>query len=227
MKKGDRSGDPRFVIDYKGTLNPSLVRVPHPLPSPMQVWAKVKAGSTHFLSVDLKQAFWQLPLQEDCQNLTAFYSQLGILMWTRLPMGILIAPETFNREVDIALSKNPNLTNCVREVDDCLLFASSQKELEEQLCDLLKTCRAACMTLAPKKLFYAPPGCSLQYAGMEISSEGAQMSDERAEKLANYPEPTNRKELAAWIGLAAQCNAWSPKVNQASSGMRQLLKKDT
>ena len=57
VKKGDGSGDPRFVIDYKGTLNPALVRVPHPLPSPMQVWAKVKAGSTHFFSVDLKQAF--------------------------------------------------------------------------------------------------------------------------------------------------------------------------
>ena len=81
------------------------------------------------------------------------------------------------------------------------------------------------MTLAPKKLFFAPPGQSLRYAGMKISSEGAQMSDERAEKLANYPEPTNRKELAAWIGLAAQCNSWFPEVNQASSGMRQLLMK--
>ena len=227
VKKGDGSGDPCFVIDYKGSLNPALIRVPHPLPSPMQVWAKVKAGSTHFLSVDLKQAFWQLPLHEDSQKLTAFYSQLGILAWTRLPMGISIAPETFNREVDIALSRNPNLTNCVREVDDCLLFASSQEELEQQFCELLKTCRGARMTLAPKKLFYAPPGHSLHYAGMKISSKGAQMSDERADKLANYPEPSNRKELSTWIGLAAQCNAWFPEVNQASSGMRQLLKKDT
>ena len=30
VKKGDGSGDPRFVIDYKGTLNPSLVLVPPP-----------------------------------------------------------------------------------------------------------------------------------------------------------------------------------------------------
>ena len=41
IKKGDGSGDPRFVIYYKGTLNPSLIRVPHPLPSPMQVWARI------------------------------------------------------------------------------------------------------------------------------------------------------------------------------------------
>ena len=54
----------------------------------------------------------------------------------------------------------------------------------------------------------------------------AEMSDERADKLRSYPEPTNRKELAAWVGLAAQCNSWFPEVNQASYKMRQLLKKD-
>ena len=167
VKKGDGLGDPRFVIDYKGTLNPALVRVPHPLPSPMQVWARVKPGSTHFLSCDLKQAFWQLPLEESCQSLTSFMSTMGILCWKRLPMGISIAPETFNREVDIALSKNPNLTNCVREVDDLLLFASSQEELEEQFCELLKTCRGARMTLAPKKIYYAPPGQVSKVCGDE------------------------------------------------------------
>ena len=226
VKKGDRSGDPRFVIDYKGTLNPMLIRVPHPLPSPMQVWARVKPGSTHFIACDLKAAFWQLPLSEESQGLTSFMSSLGVLAWTRLPMGVSVAPDTFNREVDIAFSRNPRLTNMVREVDDCLLFASSQEELEEQFCELLKTCREARITLAPKKTYYAPPGESLRYAGMKISSEGTQMSDERAEKLATYPEPTNRKELAAWIGLSALCNSWFPEINQASHNMRQLLRKD-
>ena len=128
--------------------------------------------------------------------------------------------------MDIAFSKNPKLTNMVREVDDCLLYVNSQEELEEQFCELLKTCREVRITLAPKKTYYAPPGESLRYAGMKISLEGAQMSDERAEKLATYPEPTNRRELAAWIGLSVQCNSWFPEINQASHGMRQLLKKD-
>ena len=33
VKKGDGSGDPRLVLDYKNTLNKILLRVPHPLPS--------------------------------------------------------------------------------------------------------------------------------------------------------------------------------------------------
>ena len=110
VKKGDGSGSPRLVLDFKHTLNPALVRVQHPLPAPMTVWAKVKPGSTHFLSVDLKNAYWQLPLAEESQKLTAFYSQLGVLAWSRLPMGASIAPEVFNREVDIALAGNPKLS---------------------------------------------------------------------------------------------------------------------
>ena len=56
-------------------------------------------------------------------------------------MGVSVAPDTFNREVDIVFSRNSKLTNMVREVDDSLLYASSQDELEEQFCELLKTCR--------------------------------------------------------------------------------------
>ena len=183
VKKGDGSGDPRLVLDYKETLNPLLIWVPHPLPSPMNVWAKVKPGSTHFIACDLKAAFWQIPLSEESQGLTSFMSSFGILSWKRLPMGISVAPDTFNREVDIAFSKNTKLKNIVREVDDVLIYASSQEELEEQFCELLKTCRGARITLAPKKTYFAGPGESLRYAGMKISSEGAQMSDEHADKL--------------------------------------------
>ena len=116
VKKGDGSGDPRLVLDYKETLNKLLIRIPHPLPSPMNVWAKVKPGSTHFIACDLKAAFWQLPLSEESQGLTSFMSSFGILSWKILPMGISVAPDTFNREVDIAFSKNPKLKNIVREV---------------------------------------------------------------------------------------------------------------
>ena len=102
-------------------------------------------------------------------------------------MGISVAPDSFNREVDIAFSKNLKLTNMVCEVDDCLLYASSQEELEEQFCELLKTCREARITLAPKKTYFAPPGKSLRYAGMKISSEGAQMSDELCRETSDLP----------------------------------------
>ena len=131
-----------------------------------------------------------------------------------------------NREVAIAFAKNPNLKNIVREMDDVLVFGESQQEVEEQFCELLRTCRESRITLSPKKTVYAGPGEHVRYAGMKISGAGAEMSDERAEKLRSYPEPTNRRELAAWVGLAAQCSSWFPEVNQASFKMRQLLKKD-
>ena len=121
---------------------------------------------------------------------------------------------------------NRQLTNFVREVDDILIYTSSQEELEEQFEELLKTCRKFWMTLAPKKLLWALPGQKLHYAGFLISDQGAEMCEERAAKLASYQEPTNRKELAAWLGITAQCGQWYPEVNSGSAEIRKLLKKD-
>ena len=42
-----------------------------------------------------------------------------------MPMGLNVAPDVFNREVAIAFSKNPNLKNIVREMDDVLVFGNS------------------------------------------------------------------------------------------------------
>ena len=122
----------------------------------------------------------------------------------------------FNCECDIALSQNKNLTNFIREVDNILLFGGAGGAVRGAVEDV---------QTAPKKLAFCLPGQKLRYAGFLLSSQGAEMCDERAEKLWTYPEPTNRKELAAWLGLAAQCSQWFPEINVGSREMRIFLKK--
>ena len=135
-------------------------------------------------------------------------------------------PTFFNRECDIALASNRQLTNYIHKVDDILIYASSQEELEEQFEELLKTCRKFWMTLALKKLLWAPPSQKLHYAGFLISDQKAEMCEKWAAKLAAYPEPTNRTDLAAWLGLTSQCGQWYPEVNNGSTEMCKLLNKD-
>ena len=80
--------------------------------------------------------------------------------------------------------------------------------------------------LAQKKMTYALPGKKLRYADFLVSSEGAELCEERAETLRNCPEPSNRKELAAWMGLEAQCSQWFLDINAGSKEMRKLSKKE-
>ena len=107
VKKGDSTGDPRLVVNYSNSLNVCIKRVPHPLSAPISVWAQVKAGSTHFLSVDLKSAFWQLPLSEKSKDATTLMGPIGLCKWVRCPMVASSSPDYFNKECEVPLSSNP------------------------------------------------------------------------------------------------------------------------
>jgi hypothetical protein len=54
------------------------------------------AGARWFTSLDLSSAFWQLPLEEESRDCTAFMTKThGLLRWKALPMGFGIRPRIF------------------------------------------------------------------------------------------------------------------------------------
>ena len=49
-----------------------------------------------FLSFDLKDRYWQIPLDEESKPLTAFEIKgKGIFMWNQMPFGLCNAPSIF------------------------------------------------------------------------------------------------------------------------------------
>ncbi len=57
-----------------------------------------------FTSLDLLSGFWQIPMDDKSRKITAFSTPTGHYEWIRLPMGLLNAPLTFQRMVNIFFS---------------------------------------------------------------------------------------------------------------------------
>ncbi|KAK3932041.1 hypothetical protein KUF71_011369 [Frankliniella fusca] len=88
-----RSGDYRLVVDFKKTLNPQL-RVDHyPIPSPEEIFSSL-SNSAMFVSLDLKDAYMQLELCPQSQELSAFLVVPDAL--SRLPAPTLVQDLTVN-----------------------------------------------------------------------------------------------------------------------------------
>ena len=55
-------------------------------------------------TVDMRQAFWMLKLDNESSMLTTFETPYGRYRWLRLPIGLSVSPEIFASRIQAALS---------------------------------------------------------------------------------------------------------------------------
>ena len=125
MKKGSRV---RICVDPK-KLNRTVKRERYMLPTLEDAMHKLK-GSTVFTKLDATSGFWQLSLDDETAKLTAFTTPFGRYFFRRLPFGISLAPEVFQRTVE----NIPGDTEGVEcRTDDILVHADGTEEHDRRL----------------------------------------------------------------------------------------------
>ena len=96
------NGDIRICIDQK-PLNKALRRNHYPLPTIDDVIPDLKQAKV-FSTINAKDGFWHVEPDEESSKLTTFLTPFGKFRWLRLPFGISIAPEEFQRRIHGALA---------------------------------------------------------------------------------------------------------------------------
>ncbi len=94
VKKKD--GSYRFVVDYR-KLNLVTIKDSSPLPNMEDTIRKLGQGYTYFSKLDLKSGFYQIPINENDKEKTAFVTPFGLYQFNVLPMGLKNSPPTFQK----------------------------------------------------------------------------------------------------------------------------------
>lgn len=91
-----RTGQVRICVDYR-ELSKCTARDSYPLPLPDKVQEKL-AGSTIFSTLDLHSGYWQLPVNPNDREKTAFCPGpgMGLYEFCRIPMGFRAAQARFS-----------------------------------------------------------------------------------------------------------------------------------
>ena len=162
-----KDGSLRFCTDFRG-LNSVTVTDAHPLP---RVDAAIDqlSGSIFFSCLDLSSGYWQVDIDPQDREKTAFSVGKGLWQYKVMAMGLKNAPPTFQRLMELALN-GVDWQHALVYIDDICLFSTTFEHHLVLLHDVLTKLRAANLKLKPSKcqLFQG----SVVFLGHEVSANG-------------------------------------------------------
>uniref|UniRef100_A0ABD2X2W1 Reverse transcriptase domain-containing protein n=1 Tax=Trichogramma kaykai TaxID=54128 RepID=A0ABD2X2W1_9HYME len=171
-----------------------------------------------FLKRDIKNAFHQVELSEECRYITTFLTSTGLHQYKRLMLGISCAPECFQKILERILLPCEGVTNFI---DDIIVFGSNLDE-HMRLRKLLVVLEENNILLNKAKCIYGVT--QVQFLGHELSSKGIKSMDKYTTAIASFRSPSTIEELQSFIGLATYLGKWIPNFSILTYPLRQLLK---
>jgi hypothetical protein len=180
----------RLVVDQR-TLNGKVQQyawtVPHPeaavkLLGKHRVWAKI----------DLKNGYWQIPLNRRSRRLFGISTPFGTYCSTRLLQGFISGTEIFQRVVDTVLD-GLEKSWVSAYLDDIVVGAENWKELTERVQLVLGRLLAANLKVNWKKSTLA--ATTVNWCGRMLTSSGIGYDWRKVDPLKELKAPETVKQL--------------------------------
>ena len=191
-----KDGTWRFCIDYR-KLNAVTCRDAYPLPR-IDSTLDSLAGATYFTTLDLASGYWQVAVEEQDKEKTAFSTPDGHFEFNVMPFGLTNAPATFQRLMECVLAGLVG-EQCLIYLDDIIVFSSTFKEHVLRLSGVFQALNNAGLQLKPSKCHFALK--EVRYLGHVVSQAGIRPDDDKVKAVSTYPVPRTTKELKRFLGL--------------------------
>lgn len=192
-----KNGDVRLCVDYR-KLNSHTIKDAYALPNVEEAFSAL-TGSKWFSVMDLKSGYYQIEMEEEDKQKTAFVCPLGFWEFNRMPQGITNAPSTFQRLMEKCM-KDINLKEVLVFLDDLIVFSASLEEHEARLLTVLQRLREYGLKLSPEKCKFFQS--RVRYLGHIVSQEGIETDPEKVRALKTWPRPQTLKDLRSFLGFS-------------------------
>lgn len=188
----------RLCLDAR-KVNSVTEKDAYPLPSIEGIFSRLPKANL-ITKLDLKDAYWQIALEESSKPLTAFtVPGRPLYQFVVMPFGLCNAPQTMCRLMDQLIP--PDLRHCVFGYLDDLVIVSEDFETHlEVLVRIASQFRKANLTLNVTKSKFCVT--KVNYLGYVIGDGGITTDIDKVSAINNWPVPKNLKQVRGFLGLA-------------------------
>ena len=165
VKKKD--GSWRFCVDYR-KLNSVTHQDAYPLPW-IDATLDSLSGAAYFTTLDLASGYWQVEVEEQDKEKTAFSTPQGHFEFNVMPFGLTNAPATFQRLMECVLAGLSG-EQCLIYLDDIVVFSKTFQEHIVRLTNVFQALHQAGLTLKLSKCNFAQR--EVKYLGHIVSAAG-------------------------------------------------------
>ena len=213
-----KNGKLRFCVDYR-KLNNLTKKDVYPLPRIDDSLAALQKGK-FFTSFDLSAGYWQIPMEKESIEKTAFITDSGLYEFNVMPFGLSNAPATFQRYMD-AITAGLKWKSLLVYLDDIIVFSSTFEEHMNDLKEVLERLRTANLTLNPDKCFIFQN--KLSYLGHVVSYEVIETDPRKIKAILSMKTPTNCEDLRTLLGCCGYYRKFIPQFAQLCCPLYKLL----
>ena len=221
VKKKD--GSLRLVQDYR-KLNDMTIKNKYPLPLISELVNQLR-GAKYFTKLDVRWGFNNVRIKEGDEWKAAFRTNRGLYEPLVMFFGLTNSPATFQTMMNDIFADMISEGVVVVYLDDILIFT---KDLDEHR----KITRRVLQRLEENELFLREEKCEfekteIEYLGLIISEDHVGMDPVKVAGVAEWPEPTNRREVQSFLGFANFYRRFIQDFSKHARPLFDLTRKDT
>lgn len=192
-KKG--SSNLRFCADYRN-LNRVTKVDPYPIPN-MEAVLETLSSNHWFSKLDIKAMYWQVSMDKDSRQKTAFVVHCGHDEFNVMPFGLVATPVTAMRVMNQILEGMEK--NSFVFYDDILVYTPTFESHLKALELLFKKLKEANVTLNRDKCELLMR--SVTYLGHIVTPKGKLPDPTKIESIVAFKTPTNITQARSFIGI--------------------------
>ena len=218
-----KPGKIRICLDPRD-LNKAIQRSKYQMPTLEEVLPRLSKAKV-FTTLDAKDAFYQIGLDEASSKKTTFWTSFGRYRYLRMPFGISLAPKEFEHRLHEQLS---GLDRVEILRDDILVagYGDTQEEAEanhdQNLRKLLDRARKVNLKLNSKKMNLKKQ--QVKFMGHVITKDGLKPDPDKVKAVKNMPKPTCKQKALSLLGFINYLAKFLPKLSEVAQPLRDLTR---
>ena len=220
-----KSGALRICVNPR-PLNKALKRETYPMPILDEILPELSKAKV-FSTVDLRSGFWHCVLDDESSLLTTFNTPYGRYRWLRLPFGLSVSPEIFQKRVNQTLE---GLEGVLNIADDILIYGVGDSQVQanadhdKKLEALLQRCRERGIALNRDKLKLRLR--EVTFMGHVLTDHGLEPDPDKIEAVLEMPTPLNVEDEQRLNGFVTYLSKFMPKLADVMEPIRRLTRKN-